>query len=178
MKKLYITSLLFIGIASQAQTIGTSSLNPNSRWTFGGGAGIGFSGGSGGAGTSIGVTPRIGYRLTDNLEAGLAGSFTWMNSKYLSTSMVGVGPFANYYFGRSIYISGLFQQYWINQKDKVYNQKYNTDEAALYFGAGYMQRISNGAYMQIGASYNVLYKKESSVFSSGFVPSIGFVFGL
>ena len=42
MKKLYITSLLFIGIASQAQTIGTSSLNPNSRWTFGGGAGIGF----------------------------------------------------------------------------------------------------------------------------------------
>ena len=178
MKNFYIATILFIGISLNAQSLGTSLNNPNSRWTFGGGAGLGFSGGSGGSGTSVSVTPRVGYRITDDFEAGLAGSLTWMSSKYWSTTMVGVGPFANYYFGRSVYISGLFQQYWINQKDKVYNQKYNGDEAALYLGGGYMQSIGGGAYMQIGASYNVLYKKNASYFSSGFIPSIGFVFGL
>jgi len=92
--------------------------------------------------------------------------------------MLGVGPFANYYFSRSFYISGNFQQYFVDQKDKIYNEKYNKDESALYLGAGYMQSIGNRAYMQMGIMYNVLYKENSSVFSSGFIPSIGVVVGL
>jgi len=139
--------LLFLGIGflTQAQTI-TSTIAEPSRWTFGGGAGVGISSGNGRTGTSINIIPRIGYRLTEDLEAGVAGSFTWANSKYFSTTMLGVGPFANYYFSRSFYISGNFQQYFVDQKDKIYNEKYNKDESALYLGAGYMQSSeSNGA---------------------------------
>jgi hypothetical protein len=53
----------------------------------------------------------------------------------------------------------------------------NTDEDALYLGGGYMQRIGSNSYMQLGIMYNVLWKENESVFSSGLVPSIGFVVG-
>ena len=56
--------------------------------------------------------------------------------------------------------------------------KYNTEEDALYIGAGYMQNIGGNVYVQIGASYNVLYKKDKSIFSTGFIPNVGIVIGL
>lgn len=100
------------------------------------------------------------------------------SSKYYSSTILGVGPFANYYIGRSFYLSSLFQQYFINTKDKLYNETYSAEEAALYLGAGYMQNVGNGIYMQFGVMYNVLYKDQTSVFSSGLVPSVGVVVGL
>ena len=66
----------------------------------------------------------------------------------------------------------------IDYKDKYYDYKYNTEENALYLGGGYMQRIRNNSFMQLGLMYNVLWKQNSSVFSSGLVPTIGFVVGL
>ena len=48
----------------------------------------------------------------------------------------------------------------------------------LYLGGGYMQRIGNNSYLQLGLMYNVLWKENSSIFSSGLVPNIGFVVGL
>ena len=179
MKKLFLLLILGIGFTLQAQ-IGTSKTfsDTESKWTFGGYAGLGGTFGSNGGGTSVYISPRVGYKLTDNFEAGLASNFTWSNSKYYSSSTVGVGPFVNYYIARNFYLSGMFQEYFFNQKNKVTNVKYSGDEAALYFGGGYMQRIGERAYMQIGGMYNVLYKKDESVFGSGFVPSVGVVFGL
>jgi len=181
MKKIIATSLFFSVLLVHAQ-IGTRIPSAKiggeeSNWTFGGYAGLGLASGSGG-GTSIYITPRIGYKITDNFEMGVSGNFTWSNSKYISSTMVGVGPFANVYFGRSFYLTGMFQEYFINQKDKYYNEKYNTDEAVLYLGGGYMQRISDRVYMQVGAMYNVLYKEDKSVFSGGLIPNIGIVYGL
>lgn len=92
--------------------------------------------------------------------------------------MIGVGPFANYYFARNFFLSGMFQEYFVNQKDKINDIKYSTDEAALYLGGGYMQKLGNRVYMQIGGMYNVLYNKDKSVFSGGFIPNIGIVYGL
>lgn len=179
MKKLVFLLVLAFSLGFKAQ-IGTSTQvgGENSKWTFGGSAGLGGSFGNGGGGTSVSLSPRVGYKITENLETGVAGSFTWSNSKYFSSTTTGVGPFANYYISRNFYLSSLFQEYFFNEKDKYSGLKYSGDEAALYFGGGYMQRIGTGAYMQIGAMYNVLYKKDKSVFGSGFIPSVGVVFGL
>lgn len=176
MKKLSAFLLLVASAFAFAQ-IGTQIGGENSKWTFGGSAGLGGSFGGNG-GTSIYLSPRVGYKLAENFETGLAGNFTWTNSKYYSSNMIGVGPFMNYYIARNFYLSGMFQQYFFNQKDKYSHLKYSGDESALYVGGGYMQRIGNGAYMQIGGMYNVLYKKDESVFDGGFVPSVGVVFGL
>ncbi len=92
--------------------------------------------------------------------------------------MLGIGPFANYYFGRSFYASGLFQHYFVNMKDKTFNGTANVNENALYLGGGYMQRLGERTYMQIGAMYNVLYNSNTSIFGGGFVPNVGIVYGL
>ncbi|HOB23430.1 MAG TPA: hypothetical protein PKV58_00620 [Kaistella sp.] len=178
MKKILLLSMIISGFFLNAQ-IGTSTQigGENSKWTFGGYAGLGGAFGNGG-GVSLYVTPRVGYKVTENLETGLASNLTWSNSKYYSSTMIGVGPFLNYYFSRNFYLSGMFQEYFINQKDKVNNLKYSADEAALYLGGGYMQRLGNRTYMQIGGMYNVLYKKDKSVFGGGFIPSVGIVYGL
>lgn len=178
MKKILLLSMIISGFFLNAQ-IGTSTQigGENSKWTFGGYAGLGGAFGNGG-GVSLYITPRVGYKVTENLETGLASNLTWSNSKYYSSTMIGVGPFLNYYFSRNFYLSGMFQEYFINQKDKVNNLKYSADEAALYLGGGYMQRLGNRTYMQIGGMYNVLYKKDKSVFGGGFIPSVGIVYGL
>lgn len=160
-----VTSLSFAQVS-------VGSTISNTGWTFGGYAGLG----TGSGGTSLYITPRVGYKISPDFEMGLSGNLTWYNATYYKSTMIGVGPFANYYFGRSAYLSGNFQEYFISHTGNATNVKKN--ESVLYLGGGYMQRLGDSAYMQIGAMYNVLYDKEKSVFGSGFVPQVGIVFGL
>lgn len=179
MKKLIQVLLLISGTLAFSQ-MGTSTNigGENSNWTFGGSAGLGGTFGSGNSATSVYLSPRVGYIITPNLEGGLATNFTWSNSQYFSSTTIGVGPYLNYYIARNFYLSGMFQEYFFNQKNKFTDQKFSGDEAALYLGGGYLQKIGERAYLQIGGMYNVLYDKENSVFGSGFIPSVGVVFGL
>ena len=78
---------------------------------------------------------------------------------------------------RSAYLQTSYQHYFINQKFNG-DKSYHKEEDALYIGGGYMQSLGGSTYMRIGFTYNVLYKKDKSIFSSGFSPSIGIVIGL
>ncbi|ANF50678.1 hypothetical protein A0O34_09150 [Chryseobacterium glaciei] len=175
MKKFIIPLLLMLsGSAFSQVSVGTTEQN-NNKWTFGGGIGVGFGSQSS---FYLQASPRVGYRLTDGLEGGVIGSISWQTSDYYRSTMFGVGPFLNYYIARTFYLSANYQHYFINYKDKYYDYKMNEQEDALYLGGGYMQRIGNNSFMQIGVMYNVLWKENSSIFSSGLVPNIGFVVGL
>lgn len=170
MRKLLLSAMFFVSVLGFAQVQTTESV-PN-KWTYGGYAG--FGGGSGG--TSIYISPRVGYKVNPDLVLGLAGNLSWRNYNGYSSSMYGVGPYANYYMGRSFFLTGMFQQYFMTIKD--HNYKLNTQESALYLGAGYMQRLGNGVYFQVGAMYNVLYNPDKSHFSNGFIPYTGIVVGI
>lgn len=174
MKKLNMLLLVLVSSFSFAQ-IAMGSGSANGKWTYGGGLGFGFGNNSY---FSIGVSPRVGYKLMDNLEVGAQGSLNFQSSDSYKSTMIGVGPFANYYIANNFYVGGLMQHYFINFKDKFYDYKANTDETALYLGGGYLQRIGNNSAMQIGIMYNVLWKENNSIFSSGLAPSIGFVVGI
>lgn len=172
MKKI-ITSIAFGFSAFMMAQVSVGSSVSNSGWTFGGYAGLG----TGSGGTSLYVSPKVGYKVAEDFEMGLAGNLTWYNSSYYKSTMIGVGPFANYYFARTAYLSGMFQEYFISYTGN-FNQNQKKNESVLYLGGGYLQRLGDSAYMQIGAVYNVLYDKEKSVFGSGFVPQVGLVIGL
>lgn len=175
MKKFIIPLFILISGSLFSQvSIGASPEN-NNRWTFGGGIGVGFGSQSS---FYLQASPRVGYKLTEDLEGGVVGSVSWQTSDYYRSTMFGVGPFLNYYIARTFYVSANFQHYFINYKDKYYDYKMNDEESALYLGGGYMQRIGNNSFMQLGLMYNVLWKENSSIFSSGLVPNIGFVVGL
>ncbi len=150
----------------------------NSKWTFGGNAGLGGAFGSNGSGTTLYITPRVGYKLMENMEGGVAGNLSWSNSKYFSSTTVGVGPFVNYYFGRNFFASTMLQEFFFNQNDKFNNFKYSGNETALYVGGGYMQQLGEHTYMQLGGMYNVLYNSNKSIFGGAFIPNIGIVYGL
>lgn len=176
MKKFLTSALLLVGLSAMAQISATTS-DSASKWTYGGYAGVGGAfGGSGG--TSIYISPRGGYKITEDFEAGIAGNFTWTSNRHHSTIVLGGGPFVNYYFSRNFYATGLFQQYFVNQKIKNSDISGSVNESALYIGGGYMQHLGGKTYMQIGGMYNVLYNSDRSIFSSGFVPSVGVVVGL
>lgn len=174
MKKLFILCLVLISFLSFSQ-IAMSPQTPANRWTFGGGLGIGFGSDSY---FNLQVSPRFGYKITDQLEGGMIGNVSWQTSNFYKSTMFGVGPFMNYYFARSFFVGGNLQQYFINSEEKYYGYKFRTDETALYLGGGYMQPIGNNAFAQFGLMYNVLWKERSSIFSTGFIPSVGFVVGL
>lgn len=174
MKKVFSISLILAGFLGFGQ-IATGTTIPNSRWTFGGGLGLGFGSNSS---FNLQVVPRVGYKITDQLEGGLVGNVSWQTSDYYKSTMFGVGPFVNYYFARSFFAGASLQQYFINSQDKFDGYKYRTDETALYLGGGYMQPLGNNAFAQFGIMYNVLWKEQSSIFSTAFIPSVGFVVGL
>lgn len=175
MKKFILPLFLLISGSILSQVAVGAPPENNNRWTFGGGIGLGFGSNNY---FNLSAAPRVGYRLTDDLEGGVLGSVSWQKSNAYSSTMFGVGPFLNYYIGRTFFISANYQHYFINYKDKLYDFKTNENEDALYFGGGYMQRIGNNSYLQLGLMYNVLWKENSSIFSSGLVPNIGFVVGL
>lgn len=154
--------------------IAISSGKQNNRWTFGGGLGVGFGSNSY---FNLQISPRVGYRITDEVEAGIIGGYSLQKDDYYNSTMFGVGPFANYYFARSFFIGANLQQYFITTEAKYSTQKFKADETALYIGGGYMQSLGNNAFAQFGIMYNVLWK-ESSIFSTGFIPTVGFVIGL
>ncbi|SHF07844.1 hypothetical protein [Chryseobacterium takakiae] len=175
MKKFIIPLFLLISGSVFCQVAVGASPENNNRWTFGGGIGLGFGSNNY---FNLSAAPRVGYRLTNDLEGGVLGSVSWQKSNAYSSTMFGAGPFLNYYIGRTFFVSAIYQHYFINYKDKLYDFKTNENEEALYLGGGYMQRIGNNSYLQLGLMYNVLWKKNSSIFSSGLVPNIGFVVGL
>ncbi|MCU7569306.1 hypothetical protein OKE68_11095, partial [Riemerella anatipestifer] len=178
MKYLLALGLGVVSVFGFSQIQTAKRIDLGNKWTFGGYAGLGGALSGGGRATSLFVSPRVGYMVSPNFEVGMASNLTWTNASSFSNTMIGVGPFANYYFDRKFFVQGLYQHHFINLKNKISNEKYSTNEPALYLGGGYMQRLGSNAYMQIGGMYNVLYNKDKSYFSNAFVPNVGIVFGL
>lgn len=177
MKKIILTLgfILFCGISlAQQGTVSTSNTYSPNRWTFGGN--IGITGGSYGLGFFL--TPRIGYKITENFELAANVNYTMQSTQYFRNSILGVGPSLHYYIQRNFYVNSSFQHYFVSQKHKSTQETYKTNENALYVGGGYMQHLGGRTYMQLGFSYNVLYKKDKSIFSTGFIPNVGIIIGL
>lgn len=175
-KQVLIFAIVLFGLGANAQVgVSTASYESHSKWIYGGNAGCGFLGGDG---FTVYATPSLGYKIGKGLVGGIEGKLSWQKSNYSRSSIWGVGPFLRYFIGRSFYASADFQRYFIKQKVKSTGTKFSHKESALNIGAGYLQPLGTNSYLKIGANYNVLYDKDTSVLESPFVPYIGIVFGL
>ncbi len=177
MKKYILTLMILLSsMGAKAQiSVSNTSFNPSSKWIFGGTAGAGFLGS---AGFSISATPTIGYKLLPNLVGGLSGTMSYQQNKHSNFSIWGLGPFFKYYIGHSFYTSVNYRHYFIQQKIKSSGDKLNAEEGALNLGAGYLQHLGGNTFLEIGASYNVLYKEGSSILANPFMPYVGIIIGL
>ena len=71
MKKIAFLALLSISASLFSQNVIGTSTAPENKWTFGGGIGFGFGSNST---FNLQASPRVGYRITDNLEGGITGT--------------------------------------------------------------------------------------------------------
>ena len=174
-KKIIACLCLCSGLASAQISTSSSISDPNNnKITYGGS--VGFSSVSGGF--ALNVSPRVGYRLSNDVETGLMASYHYINSSSATWNNIAIGPFVNYYITQQFYATAMYQHMFLNASPKANNTvSFSKEEDALYLGGGYMTRLGSNSFMQIGLLYNVLWNKNSSSVSA-FSPQAGVVFGL
>ncbi|MFV0212358.1 hypothetical protein OBK22_11210 [Empedobacter falsenii] len=175
MKKL----LLFIISLTLSSTI-YAQINQNqafnNNWRFGGGLGLSF-GNNGYFGFN--VSPSVGYMIANNLELGATAGYQYAKDDYAKLNLFNAGPYVNFFPVENLFLRANYMYYTGKQKyNERYNYNYETnlDESALWLGAGYQS--SGPVRFQAGVMYNVLYKENESIFSSGFQPFMGVSIGL
>ena len=175
MKKL----LLFIISLTLSSTI-YAQINQNqpfnNNWRFGGGLGLSF-GNNGYFGFN--VSPSVGYMIANNLELGATAGYQYAKDDYAKLNLFNTGPYVNFFPVENLFLRANYMYYTGKQKyNERYNYNYETnlDESALWLGAGYQS--SGPVRFQAGVMYNVLYKENESIFSSGFQPFMGVSIGL
>ena len=181
MKKLLFLITTILSLACHAQDDKNILLPQNQKqsnffdnFTIGGNIGASFGNNLWG----VSLAPRIGYKVTEDFEVAFSVNYYYQKSPNVRYNSLSLGPSMNYYIARNFYVNGSFQHYFISTKSKSTRITYNTEESALYLGGGYMQYLGGRSYLRLGLTYNVLYDKNKSIFSSGLFPEVGIVIGL
>lgn len=175
MKNILFTLMFVISIGSFAQT-SDQELKPN-KWRVGGGIGLGF-----GSNDYFGfsISPSVGYEITPMIEAGVSAGYQYSKWSYAKQNLFNFGPYVNFYPVDFLFLRSHFEHYlgthtWQSGNPDVSDLKENYDESALWLGGGY--RSPGKVSFHVGIMYNVLYKENSSIFSTGLRPMAGVSFG-
>ncbi len=107
-------------------------------------------------------------KFRENLEFGGIASFSLLDSDLSLDYSLHIGTYANYYFAKNFYATAQFQDILLLKNLK--EQKIGQEEMKLHYilGGGYMTKVGNNFYIQIGAMYKRFLEENSSIFSSGF----------
>ena len=145
----------------QVESVGTGERSGFDwrRVTIGGGFGMTF-----GDLTFIEIAPTFGYFLTDNILAGVGGSYTYFSDNRGATN-----------WSTSIYGGRLFGQYIFDDLPLLAHTELeviNFDDfndgrvniVNLYVGGGIQQRFSNNSFFYILALWNLNETQESLYF--------------
>lgn len=136
-----------------------------SRWRVGGNIGLSFGNNDY---FGLAISPSIGYKITRELEGGVTAGYRYSKWSHSKQNMFNVGPYINYYPINSIFLRSHYEYYTGNQKYDNIAKTRNFDESALWVGGGY--RSGGPVKIYVGLMYNVLYKKDNSVFANGLRP--------
>ncbi|MFC6267811.1 hypothetical protein [Frigoriflavimonas asaccharolytica] len=174
-KKLFFLSLtLFLSFNAIAQTQIDSlktienPIDGGKKLQFGLGFGLNFVGG-----TSLNLSPNLTYNVNEKISVG-AGILVNYNAvkNIQTTTTAGVNALFFYKPIGKLITTAEFAEMYVNRNNKLLNNKENFWDSALFVGAGYQitSKIS------VGGKYNLLYKKDKSVYSSPFIPFVNISF--
>ena len=120
-----------------------------SRVTVGGGLGLSF-----GSFTLIDVSPNVGYYLTDNILAGVGGTYIYYKDSYLdySTDVYGARVFGQYFFND---FPVLLHAEVENINYYAYSVRSRVDVMNVLLGGGIRQAVGGRSFVSIIALWNV-----------------------
>ncbi|HCO85916.1 MAG TPA: hypothetical protein DIT95_20650 [Arenibacter sp.] len=147
-----------------------STSKTENRLKFGLGFGLSFVGG-----TNISLAPNLIYEVSDkvSLGGGIQGSYTSIKDLQ-NTTTFGANIITQYRPIRQLTTLLEFAQLKVNTKTETSTGKVTDDywDSALFVGLGWNinEKIS------VGAKYNLLYKKDESVYTSPILPFVNITF--
>lgn len=136
-----------------------SELSPRERTFVGGFLGLQL-----GSFTSISVNLHAGYRITNRLSAGLAGSYHYANDSWFgqsfSSHMYGGSVFTRFRVHSTFFIHGEYERMRLESRLPPYDPHFDPDdrptvtEDNYFLGAGYGVPLSERLRLNILALYN------------------------
>ncbi len=168
LRKKAITLIFLVALPSYIFGQGnvTSSCEFWRKVQYGGAVGLNVGGGF----TNILMAPSAKYNVDETISvgAGLQGSYVASNNDY-NSFIYGGSIFALANLSNEIQLSADLDQLKVNT---TYNSAFSIPSkhfwnTALFLGVGF--RSEN---VTVGAKYNVLFKKEDSVYSDAFMPFV------
>jgi len=185
MKSLFsLIFILYFGVLS-AQDYGPSP-NPTSntgrnqkpsfaeRLYYGGNVQLQF-----GTYTVVGISPLIGYKITEQLSVGVTPSYTYFRDNFyrIGYSVYGGSVFSRYFVIEDLFLHAEYERLYYPVIAGTGNtSKFYADRALV--GGGYVMRFSDNAGFFLMGMYDLLWKQQSSFYLSPFVFRGGFVIGI
>ena len=165
---------LLIAITSSAQINGGLGQNFGERISFGGNFGLGF-----GSITYVNLSPRIGYKFTEEFTGGLGYIYQYISydkSVYgfpFQSTTYGGSVFGRYRFLETFFATAEFQSLNLPKFDLDLNQRGRIDIPVLFVGGGYLQAIGEKSYISFSVLYDIIDNRYSPYQNP--VIQIGFV---
>ena len=129
---------------------------------FGGGFSLTFPNNS----INLAITPTAIYNFNEQFSLGAGLGYRYSKTGDIKNNVYSLSGLALYSPVDQLQISGEFEQLFVNQK--LGNNSYSYNYPSLHLGLAY--RI--GGFSSIGISYDVLYDKNKSIYSSPITPII------
>lgn len=177
MKKLVFIALFSFPLIFTAQfSDDQSSGDSENKWYTGGGIQLGFSNVS----TVIGVSPLIGYNITDELSAGAGLNITYFKSGSFSSTLLGGRLFSRYLITPNIFARTEFHMTSVESNFAGREEEEASSERewvpAWFVGGGYRQSIGNRTFLNVSIMWDVI-EDENSPYTNPFISggvTIGF----
>jgi len=173
---LILTSYIFFYCSnSSAQPQEVKDQTFGQRLVFGGNLGLQF-----GSYTFIDISPNVGYRVTDQLIAGIGMTYIYYSVddiyyKY-STNIFGGRVFSKYYLIENLFAHVEYEILNMEVPDDFnYNKFSRKNIPSLFIGGGYRQMIGNRSAFEVELLYNVIEERYSPYQNP--IIRAGFAFG-
>jgi hypothetical protein len=133
---------------------------------------------------SVYISPIVGYKVTDDLLAGIGFTYQYVsfNDPYnyyqdYKSNLIGGKVFGQYNLFYGLFAHLEYEQLWYDLKfeDGTF---FAGKEPALFPGIGYNLKLGKSAYFQLMAMYNLLWQSDSFIYGNPFQIRMGFTIGL
>lgn len=135
------------------------------RIFYGGGAGFSASSGQ----TSISIYPTVGYKLTQNLTAGVGLTYQYVSVKVTGRSNESLNNYGWSVFSRYSVIKNFFLHAEYERLSYQYFTNFSLEEKdrqgydSFLVGGGYAESLGGKASFIVTALYNVLYDESDAI---------------
>ncbi|MBU0489459.1 MAG: hypothetical protein KKA07_02435 [Bacteroidetes bacterium] len=162
MKKILLVGLLLVAfLRIEAQNYsddpetGTKNKETSgNRFYTGGGIALQI-----GSVTILGISPTLGYKITESFSVGLGVKYLYYSEVYStgrsSASIYGASPFARYLITESVFAYTEYEFINIVYKDPGYALNDQMSLESFFVGGGYRQEVTNNSWFYLLVLFNL-----------------------